>query len=88
LPRWPAPELRRALAGQPSAELRNQAEALLAVAPVLVRSPEVLRRVRAIQVLEHIGSADARLILETLAKGSPAARETREAQSALQRLAR
>jgi WD40 repeat protein len=81
-----APALRRALAGQPSAEVRKRAEALLA-GRWLVRSPEVLRRLRAIQVLERIGSPEARHVLEELAGGAPAARETREAREALQRLA-
>jgi hypothetical protein len=38
-------------------------------------------------VLERTGSPAARRVLETLAKGAPAARETREAKASLQRLA-
>jgi RNA polymerase sigma factor (sigma-70 family) len=82
-----APALRQALADRPSAEVRKQAEALLD-APYLVRSPEVVRRLRAIQALEHIGGKEARRLLEDLAAGDPAARETREAKASLERLAR
>jgi hypothetical protein len=79
------PALRQALKGQPSPELRRRVETLLAL-PATVRSPEVLRRIRAIQVLERIGSADARHMLENVAKGAPAARESQDALAALQRL--
>jgi hypothetical protein len=41
---------------------------------------------RAVIVLEQINTPQARDLLEALAKGSPAARLTREAQAALQRL--
>jgi WD40 repeat protein len=81
-----APALREALAGKPSAEVRKQAEELLASLR-LVRSPEVLQRLRAVQVLERIGSPEARRLLEALARGAPAARETREAKASLERLA-
>jgi WD40 repeat protein len=82
-----APALREALAGKPSAELRKQAEELLAGLR-LVRSPDVLRRLRAVQVLERIGSPEASRLLEVLARGAPAARETREAKASLERLGR
>jgi hypothetical protein len=52
----------------------------------LVRSPEVLRRLRAIRVLERVGSAESRAVLERLAAGAPSAPETREATAALRRL--
>jgi WD40 repeat protein len=47
---------------------------------------EERRQTRAVWVLEQIGSADARKTLERLAGGAAAARQTREAKSALQRL--
>jgi RNA polymerase sigma factor (sigma-70 family) len=81
------PALREALAGQPSPELRKQAETLLGSLR-RVTSPEVLQRLRAVQVLERIGSPEARQVLEKLAGGAPSASETREAQAALERLAR
>jgi hypothetical protein len=46
-------------------------------------APEDLRTGRAIMVLERIGSADARAVLEALAGGAPSARTTEEAAAAL-----
>jgi hypothetical protein len=51
-------------------------------------SPEDLRAARALEVLEHLGTADARALLRALAGGSPGARLTGEARAALQRLGR
>jgi hypothetical protein len=47
-----------------------------------------LRTLRAIRVLEHIGTAEARELLRKLAGGAAEVRETREAEKALQRLQR
>jgi RNA polymerase sigma factor (sigma-70 family) len=69
-----------------SAEQRRRIEALL-VAPGLVRSPELRRQVRAVEVLERVGGAEARRVLEALARGAPEARLTQEAKAALARLA-
>jgi RNA polymerase sigma factor (sigma-70 family) len=80
------PLLREVLAKNPSVELRKRVEMLLA-RPRVVRSPEVLRRVRAIQALERIGTPSARSVLQTLAGGAPLARETEEARASLKRLA-
>ena len=49
-------------------------------------SVAVLRGLRAIEVLEAIGTAEARTILQELAKGTPGAKLTREAAAALARL--
>jgi hypothetical protein len=68
-------------------EVRRRVEAILAGHSAVIRSPERLRRVRAIQVLEQIGSPQARSVLETLATGAAAARDTQEAQASLKRLA-
>jgi hypothetical protein len=76
--------LRRALQGKPSVEVVNRVEDLLAR---MRSSSEALRRRRAIQVLEYIGSAEASQVLQTLSRGAPGARETREAEEALRRLA-
>jgi hypothetical protein len=43
---------------------------------------------RALEGLEQVGTGEAREVLETLAKGAPGALATREAQAALDRLAR
>jgi hypothetical protein len=47
---------------------------------------ERLRLVRAIEVLERMGSMEARQLLQTLADGPPGALATAHAQAALQRL--
>jgi hypothetical protein len=51
-------------------------------------TPDALRHLRAIQVLEQIGSPDARQVLASLAQGAPAAPATRDAAAALARLDR
>jgi hypothetical protein len=82
-----SPALRQALAGNPSLEVRKGVEELLSKARFL-RSGEVLRGVRGIEVLERIGTPEAREVLGSLAEGSPEVRLTREAQVSLERLAR
>jgi hypothetical protein len=47
---------------------------------------EALRLSRGVEVLEHIGSAEARRVLQALAGGAPDAPLTREATAALRRL--
>jgi WD40 repeat protein len=79
------PELRRALDDKPPAETRRVVKELLDgvwTAP----TAEERRQIRAVWVLEQIGSAEARKTLERLAGGAAAARQTREAKAALQRL--
>ena len=49
---------------------------------------ETLRRLRAITVLEKIGTPEARRVLERLASGLAGARETRDAKATLRRLDR
>jgi hypothetical protein len=80
------PALRKALDSKPSAEVRRQAERLLAEFDGPPSAPEQVRLVRAVEVLEWLGTAGARKQLELLAKGETEARLTREAKAALQRL--
>jgi hypothetical protein len=47
---------------------------------------ERLRAIRAMQLLERLGSAEAREFLEELSRGAASARLTRDAQEALTRL--
>ncbi len=82
------PALRRALEANPSLEMKRRIEALLERAEGPVSAPEPLRTLRAVEVLERIGSAEARRVLQRLAEGEPEALLTREARGALQRLER
>ncbi|MCI0461587.1 MAG: WD40 repeat domain-containing protein [Gemmataceae bacterium] len=79
------PELRQALKGQLSPEVRARIESLLAPFERHPGTPEELRQTRAVQVLERIGSAEARAVLRRLAEGSPGAWLTNEARAALAR---
>jgi WD40 repeat protein len=81
------PALQKVLIGKPSLEVQRRVEQILTnVEPA--HSPEQLRILRAVEVLELIGTAEARRLLETLASGAPEARLTREAKASLARLAR
>jgi WD40 repeat protein len=79
------PALQRVLQGEPSAELRKQAERLLEASSGPPPAP-TLRVLRTVRVLEGTGTAEARRALENLAAGDPQARVTREATKALERL--
>jgi hypothetical protein len=80
------PLLLKALDGKPSPDLRARINARLAAPRVL--GTNELRSIRAISVLERIGSPEAQTILENLATGAPTVLETRFAKAALGRLAK
>jgi WD40 repeat protein len=80
------PALHKALDGNPSAEVRRQARQMIEAGTVV--SGERLRRLRAVEALEHAGTAEVRALLEALTRGAPEAELTREAKAALVRLAR
>jgi hypothetical protein len=83
------PALRYALERTTSTEVRQRLEALLARSTSSwAPSAETRRRLRAIQVLEQIGSQEARAVLANLAGGSWTAPETQNARAAADRLAR
>jgi hypothetical protein len=78
------PALRQALQETRSAEVRKRLEALLSASKG-VPPRETLRALRAVWVLERVGTTEARRLLEALAKGAPGARQTIEAKEALAR---
>jgi hypothetical protein len=81
------PALEAALKAAPSPETRRRIGALLA-APRVVRSPAKLRHLRAVEVLEHVNTLEARHVIESLSQGAPEARLTQEAKASLERLAK
>jgi WD40 repeat protein len=80
--------LRKLLAGKPALDLQKRVEAILEKSTVPQLTGEKLRMLRAIAVLEHIGTPEANKVLQELAKGVPAARQTQEAKAALGRMER
>lgn len=82
------PGLREALRGKPALEVRKRIEGLLESVRAAKVSPENLRVLRAVEVLEHVDTLEARETLKTLANGAASVRLTREAKASLERLAR
>jgi hypothetical protein len=79
------PTLRQVLKGRPTPEVLRRVEQLL---ERLKAPSESLRPFRAVEVLEHIGSTEARQVLEALSQGAAEARLTQEAKASLERLAK
>jgi RNA polymerase sigma factor (sigma-70 family) len=77
--------LRQATQGAPSIELRRRVESLLD--RISETSPERLRKLRAVEVLEWLNTREARQLLDHLAQGAPGAWLTREAKASLTRCA-
>ena len=80
------PLLRKVLRERISAEVRWRVEYLLE--QLGKETPQRRRQLRAVEALEHAGSAEAGALLKVLAGGEREARLTREATAALKRLAR
>jgi HEAT repeat protein len=80
--------VRDALKKSPSAEARRRLEVILEKLGPAALPPEVLRASRAVEVLEQIGTAEARKVLETLAKGKTDEALARDAKGALERLSK
>jgi RNA polymerase sigma factor (sigma-70 family) len=80
------PALKKALEKRQSLEVRRRIEDLLerlqAEEPA---SPEGLRALRAVELLERLAGPEADRLLQALAEGAPSARLTREARAALER---
>jgi WD40 repeat protein len=79
------PALGKVLESRPSPEVRRRVEDVLQKLDNSVPPGEPLRGVRAIEVLEHIGTPDARKLLAELAEGADGSRLTRDAKAALAR---
>jgi WD40 repeat protein len=85
------PALRQALAKSPSVETRRSLEELLKLVQANHQAPrgELLRGVRVVEVLEQIGTGEARQALKTLTDDAPAEFSlTQEVHAALERLER
>ncbi len=82
------PSLRKALTEGISLEARRRIEKMLETFGGPVLPPEVLRALRAMEVLAHIGSAEARQVLQAVSQGAPEARLTQDAKASLERLAK
>jgi WD40 repeat protein len=78
--------LRQVLEGKPTMEVRQRIEALLAKLDTQMNEEVELRALRAMGVLEAIGTSEARKLLAHLATGAPGSRITAAAQRALERL--
>jgi WD40 repeat protein len=79
------PILQNALHGNLSDEQQARLKTILEP-PAVVRLPELLRTLRAIETLERIGTPEAAGVLRKLAEGSTELRPTVEAKAALERI--
>jgi WD40 repeat protein len=80
------PALRAALGGSPPLEQSRRLEKLIQELAPAALEGDPLRRLRSLEVLERIGSVEARRLLNTLAQGQTGARYTAAAKDALGRL--
>jgi len=80
------PYLQQRLAGKPSLEVRQRLEQLLDKLQGGKLTPAEAQVLRAVEVLERIGTAPAKAVLRELAQGAAEAHLTQEAQAALRRL--
>jgi RNA polymerase sigma factor (sigma-70 family) len=78
--------LREALARQPALEVKLRIEKIIEKREAPVQSPEILRTLRALEVLEHVGTVEARQALETFARQGPEVYLEQEARAAAERL--
>jgi WD40 repeat protein len=80
------PALEKRLAGKLTLEMRKRLEGILLKLDGFETRPEVLRGLRAIEVLEYIGAPQAQQLLEVLATGAAESVVTQQARAALKRL--
>jgi hypothetical protein len=82
------PAMKRVLEKQPTLEARRRINSVLDRIHSGITSSDMMRSLRAVEVLERIGTEEAQNALKVLAKGVPEARLTQEATSAVDRLKR
>jgi Anaphase-promoting complex subunit 4 WD40 domain len=82
-----APALRQTVDSSPSAEARRVAKKILDGLQTVVLSGERLRELRAVEVLERVGTPEAIELLKKLAGGAAETIPTPQARAALERLA-
>jgi WD40 repeat protein len=82
------PAVRKALEKSTSLEQRRRLKEILAKATPIEQDKEGLATLRAMEVLELLGTKEARSVLQSLARGGPSAWQTLEAKATLERLAR
>jgi hypothetical protein len=80
--------LTKALQSEPSTEKKRRLTELLDALKTRRPRPEMVRPTRALEVLERIGTQEAKQVLEELAKGDPDAKLTQDAKATLKRLSR
>jgi WD40 repeat protein len=80
--------LQKRLQANPTLEMRQRMEKLVAKLNAPVQSPEMLQTLRGIETLERIATAEAALALGEIAKGADGHRVTEDARAALHRLER
>jgi hypothetical protein len=81
------PALRRALKNKPSKEVQARVELLLGRLRDSKPSPDVVRTLRILEVLERIGTTKARRLVETIAQNASEPRLVSEAKATLDRFA-
>jgi WD40 repeat protein len=81
-----APALTKALEAQPSAEKKRRLMELLEALKATGPTSDMVRTTRALEVLERLGTPEARQLLEELGKGNKDAKLTQDAQATLKRL--
>ncbi len=84
------PALRQALEKPSSAEVQKRLEELLSAVEAQRKYPSgaMLRGLRAVEVLEQVGTPDAQRVLEKWSRSAPTVLLEREARAALERLVR
>jgi hypothetical protein len=82
------PAARRAVGGGASLEVRQRLEPILKKLRVRAVRGEPLAALRGVEVLERVGTAEARRVLEALAGGAAGSRLTEAARDSLKRSAR